>query len=103
MWRLAMATSSMLLIAACTHHRALAQRDPAAAPTAQVATSADGAVNTDLLKQGYHTGTHNGELVYCRTGQVTGTRFRSQVCLTEVQILDEQQRAKDALNVPPQH
>jgi hypothetical protein len=113
-----MMTSSMLL-AACTHEHALTQRDTAAgkpaatsAPaqtTHPVATatssggSADSGVNTDLLKQGYHTGRHNGQLVYCRYQQVTGTMFKSEVCLTEAQILEQQRRARDAINVPPQH
>jgi hypothetical protein len=76
---------------------------PAAQPVAATATSANGAapvpaVNKDLLKQGYHTGLRHGQLVYCRTEQLTGTRFKSQVCMSEAQILDEQKRARDQMN-----
>ena len=118
MWRRVM-TTSIVLLAACTHEHALTQPNmsagkPAATsiavPTAHpvaAATASDGSagsgVNTDLLKQGYHTGTHNGQLVYCRYQQVTGTMFKSEACLTEAQILEQQRRARDAINVPPQH
>ena len=103
-----------LLMAACAHERAVTQQDAAArkgpvtTPASQPAHPAErasddsvkSAVNADLLKQGYRTGMHNGQLVYCRTEQTTGTRFKSQVCLSEGQILDEQKRARDTLNSP---
>ena len=59
-------------------------------------------VNTALVKQGYRTGLRRGQLVYCRTQQVTGSRFKSEVCLTESQILDEQRRARDTMTAPRQ-
>jgi len=43
-----------------------------------------------------------GELVYCRTEQVTGTMFKKERCASESRLLDEERRTKDALNAPRQ-
>jgi hypothetical protein len=113
---------SILLVAACMHNRAVVQPDAAAAKasgtaarsqaavpvTADPATAAPGTgngapkrvVNADLLKQGYRTGLRHGQLVYCRTEQLTGSRFKSEVCLSEGQVLDEQRRARDTMTAP---
>jgi len=100
---------SLLLVAACTHERAVIQpvAGPAAhhetafaAATAPGATPSKPAVNNDLVKQGYRTGLRHGQLVYCRTEQLTGSRFKTEVCLSEGQVLDEQKRAKDTLIAP---
>jgi len=80
-----------------------ARNDTRPAPAAsavnatQAASSAEPDANQDLLKQGYKPAVHRGETVYCRREAVTGSRFSSQVCLTEQQIKDMQQRAKDDL------
>jgi hypothetical protein len=113
---------SILLVTACTHNRAVVQPDGGAAakasgtaarsqvavPVAAVLAAAPStgggapksAVNTDLLKQGYRTGMRHGQLVYCRTEQLTGSRFKSDVCLSEGQVLDEQKRARDTMTAP---
>ena len=44
------------------------------------------AVNTALIKQGYRLQKRNDRVFYCRPELVTGTNFRSMVCLTEAQI-----------------
>jgi hypothetical protein len=67
--------------------------------------NADGSVtrlplNMDLLKQGYHSGLRKGQVMYCRTEQLTGSRFKTEVCLSEAQILDEQQHARDTMTGP---
>jgi hypothetical protein len=112
--------TSIVLIAACTHQRAPTQYDTAArqrsgtsvasqpAPQAAAAmTTASGGetttsvVNKELVKQGgYHTRMRNGQVVYCRADQLTGTRFRQEVCLTERQIGEAQRQARDA-NIHP--
>jgi hypothetical protein len=72
---------------------------PPTPPTEATAGPAGGepAANLDLLKQGYKPVVHRGETVYCRKEMLTGSRFASQVCLTDRQIKDMQQRAKDDL------
>ena len=99
---------STLLVVACAHSPAPAARTaqvqstpPATKASAVPVSNADGtkpAVNTDLVKQGYRTSLRNGQLLYCRTAALTGTRFKSQVCQTEQQILDEQKHARDTMN-----
>ena len=105
---------SLLLVAACTHERPVIQPvaatgKPAVHPESAIAAAAPGstgapptrpAVNTDLIKQGYRTGLRHGQLVYCRTEQLTGSRFKTEVCLSEGQVLDEQKRAKDSITAP---
>jgi hypothetical protein len=44
------------------------------------------AVNTALIKQGYRVQKRNDRVFYCRPELVTGTMFRSMVCLTAAQI-----------------
>ena len=53
--------------------------------------------NQDLLKQGYKPSVRHGETVYCRKQVVTGSRFTADVCLTQQQIKDREQQAKDDL------
>ena len=53
------------------------------------ATSTDNAnlvVNQTLLKRGYQPRQINGQLKYCRTQILTGTRFSNTVCLTQEEI-----------------
>ena len=117
---------SILLVAACAHNRAAVQPDATAAKASGTAsgshapapvtaatpaapgTGAPGtgsglqktAINIDLVKQGYRTGMRHGQLVYCRTEQLTGSRFKSEVCMSEGQVLDEQKHARDTMTSP---
>ncbi len=43
-------------------------------------------VNQTLLKRGYQPRRFKGQLKYCRTQVLTGTRFSNTVCLTQEQI-----------------
>jgi hypothetical protein len=69
---------------------------PAPAASSPLAASQPEA-NQDLLKQGYRQAVRRGETVYCRRQIVTGSRFTADVCLTEQQIKDRAQNAKDDL------
>jgi hypothetical protein len=111
---------SILLIAACAHNRAAVQPhaaakasgtasgSPAVVPVSTAPAAATGTaggapkpvINVDLVKQGYRTGLRHGQLVYCRSEQLTGSRFKSEVCLSEGQVLDEQKRARDTMTSP---
>jgi hypothetical protein len=71
------------------------------APAAGTETSSSG-VNKGLVKQGYRATMKHGQLMYCRAEVVTGTRFKSNVCLTEAQIVEQQRNARDALTAPRQ-
>jgi len=99
----------LLLVAACAHEHAPMKPDATAgngaapsAPSQAAAPAAAGAVNKNLVKQGYRTATFRGELVYCRMEQVTGTNFKKERCASESRLLDEERRTKDALNAPRQ-
>jgi hypothetical protein len=110
---------SILLIAACAHNRAAVQPhaaaakasgtssgSPAVVPVSTAPAAATGTaggapkINVDLVKAGYRTGLRHGQIVYCRTEQLTGSRFKSEVCLSEAQVLDEQKRARDTMTAP---
>jgi hypothetical protein len=69
------------------------------AATAGTKTASSG-VNQGLLKEGYRATKKRGQLMYCRTEVVTGTRFRNNVCLTEAQIMEQRRNARDTLNAP---
>jgi hypothetical protein len=104
MWRLTIAMA-FLFIVACAHERTVVtQPNPAApAPAAEAATDANGrplkpAVNENLVKEGYRPSMRNGQLMYCRTEQPTGSRFTTQVCQNEAQILAAERWARDATN-----
>jgi hypothetical protein len=74
----------------------------ALAPATAATKTASSGVNQGLVKEGYRTTTKRGQLMYCRTEAVTGTRFTNNVCLTETQIMEQRQNARDALNAPRQ-
>ena len=44
------------------------------------------AVDQTLLKRGYRPRQINGQLKYCRSQILTGTRFSNTVCLTQAEI-----------------
>jgi hypothetical protein len=56
------------------------------------------AVNQILVKRGYQPRQLNGQLKYCRSQVLTGTHFRSTVCLTPDQISATDGNTKSDLN-----
>jgi hypothetical protein len=96
----------MALVAACSSE---SERSAPALPAAtQSNNHSSGAAmavspsqaDLDLrrTKEGYHLSSFHGQRLYCRTESITGTRFTSQVCLTEAQIQAREQNARDTLN-----
>src|SRR5277367_4506469 len=71
-----------LLAAACAH----VPQEPSAAVAA--------AVNREWVKRGYQVATLNGQTFFCRYDAVTGTQFRTKVCLTDEQVNAEVQAAQ---------
>jgi hypothetical protein len=73
-----------------------------ASPPVAAAPDGDSAgVDRSLLKDGYHVVRRNGQVLYCRSQSVTGTKFSSTVCLTAAQIhkqREDLQQTKDTLN-----
>jgi hypothetical protein len=75
---------------------AAAARAPAATTTGAIAPIADHpaddpiVVNQDYVKRGYKPVHRNGEILYCRSDTLTGTRFKNTVCLsaTQMQAID---------------
>jgi hypothetical protein len=71
------------------------------ARSASVNSSTDNAnpvVNQTLVKRGYQPRRLNGQLKYCRSQVLTGTHFRSTVCLTPDQISAADGNTKSDLN-----
>ena len=71
------------------------------AKSASADSSADNAklvVNQTLVKRGYQPRRLNGQLKYCRSQVLTGTHFRSTVCLTPDQISAADGNTKSDLN-----
>jgi hypothetical protein len=66
------------LIAAC----ATSWRAPVVDQTARTSE----VVNQNYLKRGYQAVHRNGQLLYCRSETVSGTRFLSTVCETDAQL-----------------
>jgi hypothetical protein len=81
-----------------------ANSTPAANPPARSTganSSADNAnptVNQTLVKRGYQPRQLNGQLKYCRSEVLTGTHFRSTVCLTPEEISATDGNTKSDLN-----
>lgn len=108
---------AIVILSACAHQPRPAADPPAGAAipapgipgtASPVATNAPTTAlppnlsNADLRRQGYRPTLRRGQLVYCRAEQVTGSRFRNQVCRSEQEIKDDAQRARDQLTVPRQ-
>ena len=79
--------------ASTPHNEVTTANSPPAATTparsASANSSTDNAnlvVNQTLLKRGYQPRRIKGQLKYCRTQVLTGTRFSNTVCLTQEQI-----------------
>jgi len=81
--------------------RAHAAAQSASPPVAAARDGDSAGVDRSLVKDGYHVVRRNGQLLYCRSQSVTGTKFSSTVCLTAAQIHTQQedlQHSKDTLN-----
>jgi hypothetical protein len=87
-------------------HNAVPTANPTPAATtpaksASADSSADNAklvVNQTLVKRGYQPRRLNGQLKYCRSQVLTGTHFRSTVCLTPDEISATDGNTKSDLN-----
>jgi hypothetical protein len=62
------------------------------------ADQANLAVNQTLVKRGYEPRRLNGQLKYCRSSVLTGTHFRTTVCLTPEEISATDGNTKSDLN-----
>src|SRR5258708_38444821 len=62
------------------------------------ADSANPDVSETLVKRGYQPRQFNGQLKYCRSQVLTGTHFRSTVCLTPEEISATDGNTKSDLN-----
>jgi hypothetical protein len=72
---------------------------PEASASANSPTNnANPAVNQALVKRGYQPRRLNGQLKYCRSQVLTGTHFRSTVCLTPDEISAADGNTKSDLN-----
>jgi hypothetical protein len=60
--------------------------------------NANPAINQTLVKRGYQPRRLNGQLKYCRSQVLTGTHFRSTVCLTPEEISVTDGNTKSDLN-----
>jgi hypothetical protein len=67
----------------------------ASAASAKTASTA-AVVNQDYLKRGYKPVKNKGQVLYCRSEPITGTKFKSNVCLTENQIKEQEERTREA-------
>jgi hypothetical protein len=76
-----------------------AANTPAGSASANSSTdNANLAVNQTLVKRGYQPRRLNGQLKYCRSQVLTGTHFRSTVCLTPDEISAADGNTKSDLN-----
>ena len=72
---------------------------PAGSASANSSTgNANPAVNQTLVQRGYQPRLFNGQLKYCRSQVLTGTHFRSTVCLTPEEISVTDGNTKSDLN-----
>ena len=84
----------------------LAAASPAPPTTAvAAATSPPGAPATanltpdpQLLKEGYKVQTYHGQLMYCRTQEITGSYLTRKVCLTAEQIRARTENAREIMD-----
>jgi hypothetical protein len=85
--------------AVSTANPAPAATAPAGSASANAsAGNANPAVNQVLLNRGYQPRQFNGQLKYCRSQVLTGTHFRSTVCLTPEEISATDGNTKSDLN-----
>lgn len=72
---------------------------PAKSASANSSTdNANPTVNQALVQRGYQPRKLNGQLKYCRSQVITGTHFRSTVCLTPEEISSTDGNTKSDLN-----
>ena len=85
--------------AATTANSTAAATTPARSASANSsADNANPAVNQALVKRGFQPRRLNGQLKYCRSQVLTGTHFRSTVCLTADEISANDGNTKSDLN-----
>jgi hypothetical protein len=85
--------------AATTANSTPAATAPAKSTGANSSTSnASLAVNQTLVQRGYQPRQFNGQVKYCRSQVLTGTHFRSTVCLTSEEISATDGNTKSDLN-----
>jgi mRNA-degrading endonuclease toxin of MazEF toxin-antitoxin module len=80
--------------------QAPAAANASAATSAAAATGTASAVDPDLVKEGYKVVRRHGEILYCQTQTITGTKFGNTVCKTAGQIQElkrETERSKRLL------
>jgi hypothetical protein len=71
----------------------------ATASTAPAVAVAPGdGVDPSLIKEGYRVVKRQNNVLYCRTESVTGTAFKSTVCLTAEQIQRQKRALQDTKN-----
>jgi hypothetical protein len=75
-----------------------ADRPRAPPPAVAAAAPSSGPSDAELRARGYRPASINGTRVYCRSEAVTGTSFRSTVCLTAAQLQAEQQQTRASLD-----
>jgi hypothetical protein len=71
---------------------------PAALASPPAAKTIDPQQDKRLRNMGYRPETRHGELVYCRTETVVGTRFPSKVCGTPADLARITTEGRDAIN-----
>jgi hypothetical protein len=90
-------TNSMPVVT--TANTTSAATTPARSASANSSTdNANPAVNQALVKRGFQPRRLNGQLKYCRSQVLTGTHFRSTVCLTPDEISAADGNTKSDLN-----
>jgi hypothetical protein len=90
-----------LALASGCADRARAPAPPAtssAAPAPAAVTDGRIPLEAELRKRGYRAVSINGTRVYCRSEAVTGTSFRSTVCLSAAQIQAEQEQTRASVD-----
>lgn len=88
-----------ILVAACSSQpKQSTQTPPPVAGTAAL-VAPDATITPErkayLAKKGYRVVQRQGKVVYCRTGASTGSLFRSETCLTEAQLEQEERGARE--------
>jgi hypothetical protein len=99
---------AVLLASACssslprgTSPQAVADPQSSGASTPATAAKLDRSqidVDNDMRKRGYKPMTYGGERVYCRNVALTGSNLESKVCLTAIQIDEQERSGKEILN-----
>ncbi len=57
----------------------------------------DNEVKAELVQEGYRPSVVHGRLLYCRREEVSGTRFRKNVCLNESEIEERKRQTQESV------